>query len=397
MSDYTDNFFSFIKEHINDNIHTLLLKKEKNCSFNYNLAVEQIESRQKLKNKLPYWSENYRLIFPSKLAYEQSSSQITAQYKQRLVKGSSVCDLTGGLGIDFFYLSQVVKQATYVEINENYCKAASHNFSELNIRNIQIINDNCEHYLNNSESDTYYIDPARRGNENKRLYALTDCEPNIIEIKDTILKKGNRLIIKASPMLDINASIQALETVSEVHVLSVKNECKELLFVLDRDTLPNNNTDIICVNFTSTAEQIYSFRLNDEKETVPHISDTLQHFLYEPNASIMKAGAFKSVSLNYDIQKLHINSHLYTSDKKIESFPGRVFEIKECFDFSKKTLLSITSKYPAANLSTRNFPISTELLRTKMKIKEGGNVYIFATTLYPDKKVIIICTKSEMD
>lgn len=394
MDNYTEKFFSFIKEHINDDVHSLLLKKNKDASFNYNFAIEQIESRKKLRHKLPSWNENFKLIFPSKLAYEQASSETTARYKQHLIKGSSVCDLTGGLGIDSFFLSQVAEHSAYIEINEKYCKIAAHNFSELGASSIQIINDSCEHYINTTNLcfDTYYIDPARRNIENKRLYALSDCEPDILKIKDTILKKGQRLIIKASPMLDIDASLQLLENVSEIHILSIKNECKELLFVIDREAIENDPL-LVCVNFVTDKEkQIYSYRLSEEKESSPTIGDNLQ-FLYEPNASIMKAGAFKSVSLRYNANKLHTNSHLYTSALKICDFPGRVFEIIESFDFSKKSISLISRKYQEANISTRNFPLSADGLRKKLKIKEGGNIYIFATTLSTNKK-LIICKKA---
>ncbi len=394
MGNYTEKFFSFIKEHMNDDVHSLLLKKNKDASFDYNFAIEQIESRKKLRHKLPSWNENFKLIFPSKLAYEQASSETTARYKQHLIKGSSVCDLTGGLGIDSYYLSQVTEHSAYIEINEKYCKIAAHNFSELGVSSIQIINDSCEHYINTTNLcfDTYYIDPARRNTENKRLYALSDCEPDILKIKDTILKKGQRLIIKASPMLDIDASLQLLENVSEIHILSIKNECKELLFVIDRETIENDPL-LVCVNFVTDKEkQIYSYRLSEEKECSPIIGDNLQ-FLYEPNASIMKAGAFKSVSLRYNVNKLHANSHLYTSALKICDFPGRVFEIIESFDFSKKAISLISRKYQEANISTRNFPLSADGLRKRLKIKEGGNIYIFATTLSTNKK-LIICKKA---
>lgn len=396
MTNLTEDFFLFIQKHINDNVHSLLLKKNKvDVSFDYNFAIEQIESRKKLKHKLPSWSENIRLVFPSKLAYEQASSETTSRYKQRLIKGSSICDLTGGLGIDTFYLSQVSKQSTYVEINENYCRIAAHNFTELGASSIKIVNDNCEHYINISHCnfDTYYIDPARRSTENKRLYALSDCEPDITKIKDTILQKGKRLIIKASPMLDINASLQALGFVSEIHILSIKNECKELLFIIDKETV-DNNPRLICVNFTTNnKEQTYICRFDEEKESTPFMANEIFQFLYEPNASIMKAGAFKSISLKYNVNKLHTSSHLYTSTERINDFPGRVFEVIESLNFSKKAITTIYQKYPEANISTRNFPLSVETLRKKIKIKEGGNIYIFATTLFPANKKLIVCKK----
>lgn len=391
----TTDFYSFIKEHIDDDIHTLLLKKNKNFPFDYIFAVEQIEIRKKIKQKLPSWHKNYRLIFPSKLSYEQASSEITARYKQRLLQGSSVCDLTGGLGIDSFYLSQVAKQAIYVEISRDYCEAAVHNFAELGVSSIQVVHDNCEHYIDSTNcfSDTYYIDPARRGYENRRLYALSDCEPDILKLKDKILSKGKRLIVKSSPMLDIHASLQAFGDVAQVHILSVKNECKELLFVIDNAST-GKDTQLVCVNFsTSDKEQIYIAGFKEEKENTPVVLGELRKFLYEPNASILKAGLFRSISAKYHIDKLHINSHLYTSDEMVDYFPGRIFEITESFDFSKKNMASVARKYPQANISVRNFPLPADVLRGKMRIKEGGDIYLFATTLFPNNKKLVIGRK----
>lgn len=392
---YTADFFSFIKEHLDDDIHTLLLKKNKNFPFDYIFAVEQIEIRKKIKQKLPNWYENFRLIFPTKLSYEQASSEITAQYKQRLLQGNSVCDLTGGLGIDSFYFSQAAQQAIYVEINRDYCEAAIHNFSELKASSIQVVHNNCEHYIETTDccSDTYYIDPARRGSENRRLYALSDCEPDILKLKNKILSKGRRLIIKASPMLDIHASLLALGNVTQIHILSVRNECKELLFVIDKEP-SDRDTQLVCVNFTtSDKEQIYTAEFREEKENIPVISDAVRRFLYEPNASILKAGLFRSISARYHIGKLHTNSHLYTSSELVNDFPGRIFKITETFDFSKKNMVSVSQKYPQANISTRNFPLSADALRQKMGIKEGGDIYLFATTLFPDNKKLIISQK----
>ena len=394
----SDNLFDFIEKYSQENPIKLRLKRFENLNFDLSFAIDQIESRQKIKNKLPLWNQNKKLLFPSVLSAEQASSEITAKYKQDIIgsRYKSICDLTGGLGVDSYYFAASAEKVTYVERYPLYCNVAKYNFSILQKNNIQIVcSDSLKFILGcNIKFDAFYIDPARRNSENKRLYDLRDCEPNIIELQDILLEKAPVILLKASPMIDISRAIQDLKFVKEVYVISVKNECKELFFVINNHFI-EEEISINCVNLNPVKQpDNYIFTLKDEKN-IPLLQPitSVRSYLYEPNSSILKAGAFKSVAISYSISKIHKNSHLYTSDKLVADFPGRAFTVKEIIPFSGKALKKLFEQYPSANITVRNFPMTAEELRRKSKIKDGGNIYIFATTLCPDKKIFIICEK----
>ena len=396
--DIVNNLFDFIEKYSQENPMKLRLKRFENLNFNLSFAIDQIESRQKIKSKLPLWNQNKKLLFPSVLSAEQASSEITAKYKQCIIgsKYKSICDLTGGLGIDSYYFAASAEKVTYIERYPLYCDVAKYNFDVLQKNNIRVIcSDSLKFILEcNVKFDAFYIDPARRNSENKRLYDLRDCEPDIIELQSILLKKAPVILLKSSPMIDISRAIQDLKFVKEVHVISVKNECKELFFIINNH-FSEDEISINCVNLSPVQQpENYIFTLENEKN-LPLLQSvtSIQSYLYEPNSSILKAGAFKSVAISFSISKIHKNSHLYTSNKLITDFLGRIFTVKEVIPFSGKVLKKLSMQYPSANITVRNFPITTEELRKKSKIKDGGNIYIFATTLYPDKKIFIICEK----
>ena len=394
----TEPLFDFIEKYSQEDPIKLRLKKFDDQGFDLTFAIDQIEARQKIKNKLPHWYENKKLLFPTVLSAEQASSEITAQYKQHIIESEykSICDLTGGLGIDSYYLAHAAEKVTYVERFPLYCEIAKHNFDILQKNNIQIICSDCLRFVHECDMrfDAYYIDPARRGAENKRLYDLKDCEPNIIELQSTLLEKASVILLKASPMIDISRASTALNFVSSVHVISVKNECKELFFIMNRQSA-KTEIPIHCINLDINGKpEIYTFTLEKEKELLlPNFATSIQSYVYEPNSSILKAGAFKSIASSFSISKIDKNSHLYTSENFISNFPGRIFSVKEIIPFSGKNLKKLSTLYPAANITVRNFPITADILRKKTKIKDGGNIYILGTTL-SDKKVLIICEKA---
>lgn len=396
---FTDSLFDFVEKYLNEDPIKLRLRKFENQDFEISFAIDQIESRQKIKNKLPHWYQNKKLLFPSVLSAEQSSSELTAQYKQQIItlKYKTICDLTGGLGIDSYYLAASAENVTYIERFPLYCDVAKHNFNILQRNNIQVVCSDCLKFIQECDTkfDAYYIDPARRNSENKRLYDLHDCEPNIIELQSILLKKAPVILLKASPMIDISNALNALKYVSEVHVVSVRNECKELLFIINSQ-ISDKEIAIKCVNINDRERhEIYTFTLEKEKRLLlPQFPTCIQNYLYEPNSSILKAGAFKSVTSSFPIHKIHKNSHLYTSKEFIPDFPGRIFSVKETFPFSGKILKKLSIQYPCANISIRNFPMTADMLRKKLKIKDGGDTYIFGTTLYPEEKILIICKKA---
>lgn len=393
MEKFSIDFWNFILQHGNDDAGRLRLKYAGNEKISW--AIDQIEARKKIDRKLPLFSENGRLLFPSVLSAEQASSEDTALYKQQILSGrfDTICDLTGGLGIDSYYMARIASQLTYIERFSHYCDIARHNFKELRQNNIHVLNGDCRDFLKSSHQrcDLYYIDPARRGSGNKRLYNLADCEPSVLEILPIVLAEKASLLLKASPMLDIKQTINDLGKVSEIHILSVKNECKELLFLVE----PNHAGDprIYCSNKTLDNKwQTYTFFLAEESLLPSSPVCTLQEYLYEPNSSILKAGAFKSIAQSFGIDKLAVSSHLYTSRKYVSDFPGRAFEILEAYPFSKQVLKKCSRKYPQANVSTRNFPLTPDEIRRLGGIKDGGDIYLFAT-MVNSEKTMIYCRK----
>ncbi len=381
----------FIKEHQDDDLSRLLLSASRYPNINIPFVVEQIISRKQIKEKLPSWYKNEDIIFPASIAIEQCSSEITALYKQRLVRREDhICDLTGGMGIDSYFFAQKVKQVTYIERLHIYCETALHNFSILGCSNIEVLEGNATELLTGIKNvDTFYIDPARRGKSNKRIFALQDCEPDLTSLLPKLLQK---IIAKLSPMADISQTLSLLPGTTEIHVLAVKNEVKELLFVIKLTEIKKEPI-IHCYNYVNkTKEDYFIFTFSEEKQKQVSFSNEVKTYLYEPNASILKAGAFKSIC-RLGIIKLHINSHLYTSDQLIEDFPGRKFKIQTIFPFNNKLCKTLAEEIPQANITTRNFPLTVDELRKRIKIKEGGNIYLFATTLNNNQKMIIKCTK----
>lgn len=395
---YQRTIQDFISEYADADTNRLRLMNIQ-ADFDVAWAILQIEARKKIRHKLPAWAANPNLVFPSLLSTEQCSSEQTARYKQRLILSGDLADLTGGLGIDTCYLAQKATQVVYVERMAEYCQAARSNFKWLGADNITVVEDDSTHFIQycNRCFDTLYIDPARRGSGNKRIFALDECEPNVVALMPELLRHGRCIVVKVSPMADISAILTLLPEVGEVHVVSVRNECKELLLVINSDTSTQEMaTTIHCVDMDAAGrESTFTFRLDEERQ-LPHSApcDTVARYLYEPNSSILKAGAYKSVAAAYGVDKLQINSHLYTSDCYLPDFPGRKFKVVEVIDFNAKSLKTVGKQYPRINLSTRNFPLTANELQKRLKCKDGGEFYLFATTLADNRKVLIITRKA---
>ena len=387
----TTSHIQFIKDHATDDLTRLLLSAAKYPGMDIPFLVDQIAVRRQIREKLPSWFENGQLVFPAK----QCSSEQTAAYKQELIGESwTICDLTGGLGIDSYFLSRKAKQLTYIERFPVYCEAAKHNFSVLEANNITIINADAAQVVDTlPEVDAFYIDPARRGESNKRVFALQDCEPNLPGLLPELLKRSPRVIAKLSPMADIQMTLELLPGTTSVHVLSVRNECKELLFVVERET-DGREPSVRCINFGLDGMQSFSFTLEEERSAVLVPAGQVGTYLYEPNASVLKAGAFKQIAVRTGVNKLQVNSHLYTSDHLVSDFPGRRFRVDEVLSFTGKLCKGLSKTIPQANITVRNFPLSVEELRKRTKITDGGHVYLFATTLVDGEKVLVKCSKA---
>ena len=374
----------FIEEHLHDDVHELALKHS-NAKVDMALALRQIEARQLLQKKVPSWSDNPDLLFPPHLSIEQCSSEATALYKASLLQGASFADLTGGLGVDCFYISQNFQHTDYLELNPELCELARNNFSVLS-RAIDVNNKSAESFLNHcSPVDCIFLDPARRDTHGRKTVSIADCTPNVIELQDLLLSKAKKVMVKLSPMLDINLALKELRHVKEVHVVVVSNECKELLFVMEPDF--DGESLYTCVNLQSSQPPI-SFTQEDERVATLQLAKALGHYLYEPNAAVMKGGCFRLMTQRFDIQKLHRNSHLYTSEQLVHDFPGRIFEVADWSVFGKKAK-SMLADVEKASIATRNFPMTVAELRKSLKIGDGDQVYLFATTLADERKILI--------
>ena len=379
----------FINLNLDSNVNSLLLKGIAFSEVDTKSIIEQIEAKKRSKTKLSTWFSTKNIYFPNKLNIEQTSSETTAKYKSELLEGDSIIDLTGGFGVDCFYFSRQFKTVKHCEINETLSEIVKHNFNQLNVQNIDTIQTDGVEYLKNS-SQTYdwiYIDPSRRHDSKGKVFFLKDCLPNVPEHLDVLFKHSKNIMIKTSPLLDISLGINELKCVKNIHVVAVNNEVKELLWVLEVGF--KGSITIETVNLIKKDKDYFKFNLEEEKKTESKYSLPLT-YLYEPNAAILKAGAFNQISKQLQVSKFHKHSHLYTSESLID-FPGRVFKIEKIIQYNKKELKKIA--ITKANITIRNFPETVQQIRKKSGIKDGGDIYMFFTTDIDHKKIILITSK----
>ena len=383
----------FIEENRKADVRSLALQAKKYPEVDMTMAVVQIAGRQIAEAKIPSWYRVEGLLYPKHLSMEQCSSEATALYKMGLVEGETFADLTGGFGIDCSFLSRKFKQADYVERQAELCELAGHNFPLLGL-NIVVHNEDGVDYLKRMQPvDCLYLDPARRDGHGGKTVAISDCEPDVSALEELLVEKAKTVMVKLSPMLDLSLALKSLKHVQEVHIVSVNNECKELLLLL-RKSAVSSEIQIHCEQIVNSCEhQHYAFTLSEEHTSECPLAEAVGAYLYEPNASILKAGAYRSLTQAYPVEKLHASSHLYTSAHFIEDFPGRRFKVEAVSGFGKKELKEFMQGMEKANLTIRNFPSSVAELRKRLKLKEGGEDYLFATTLADESKVLIKCRK----
>ena len=375
----------FIRANLNADVPTLALKKAP-VGTDFSLALRQIAARQLLQKKVPEWAENENLLFPAHLSVEQCSSEATAQYKANLLGGQTFADLTGGMGVDTYYISQHFQRTDYVERQEELCDLAQHNFSVLRAQ-VKVWNETAEEFLNHCETkDWLFVDPARRDDHGRKTVSIADCTPDVAQLQDVMLQKAEKVMVKLSPMLDISKALDELHHVREVHVVALANECKELDVIMERNY--QGEVHYTCVNLM-TDQSPLCFTLEEERKSQNRIADEVMDYLYEPNPALMKAGCFKLLTERYGVYKLHKNSNLFTSDKLIMDFPGRVFEVEGWAPYHKKVKQTLLHDVEKASIAVRNFPLSVAELRKALKIADGDAVYLFATTKKGEEKVII--------
>ena len=425
-------------------VRLLALQSHRYPDIDMPFLLDQLAGWQTARTKLPSWAANEDILYPPHLSMEQCSSEQTAEYKARLVARlvggdnlvssdlnndccrpsagektipkqqenhvrnsfeGSFCDLTGGFGVDFSFIAHSFKRAIYVEQQENLCELARHNFHALGLTQAEVVNDDGTTYLHQLDHvSVLFLDPARRNEQGGKTVLISDCTPDVLALEEELLEKADTVVIKLSPMLDWHRAVDELNRLSnvvrEVHIVSVRNECKELLLVLQRtkdekdDKMATEKAlQVFCVN----DESIVSYSLDEALSTSQRLLSAVPkagQYLYEPNASLMKAGCFALLTARYPLSALSLNSHLFVSDETIDDFPGRKFEITAVSSFNKKELRRSLSGIDKANLAVRNFPMSVADLRKRLKIKEGGNVYLFATTDAESNHLLFVCKKT---
>ena len=378
----------FITNNLKSDIPKLIFKGSPFKNITIQELANQIIAKGKCEKKLPTWFNTPEIYFPNKLNIEQTSSEITAEYKTSLIAGDSLIDLTGGFGVDAYYFASHFKKVTHCEINDTLSKIVNHNFTVLNKHNVETIATDGISYLAKQPKkyDWIFIDPSRRDAQRKKVFFLNQCLPDITEHVDLLFEYSSNILVKLSPLLDLSKTLNDLKYVKEIHCVAVKNEMKELLFVLEKNY--NKSPNIITINFIYNEMYNYVFQSNRITNVKYNFID---NYLYEPNVAILKSGGFKHLSADFNLNKLHPNTHLFTSNKLI-IFPGRRFKVLEVLNFDKKTIKKIFHK-TKANISCRNFPISVEEIRKKFKILEGGATNLFFTTNLENSLQVINCKK----
>jgi len=381
---------NFISENLNADIVSVLLKKPLYDGISQKELAQQIESKKKCQKKLPTWFNTPEIYYPKKINIEQTSSEITAQYKSELVSGNLLIDLTGGFGIDSYYFSKKMNSIFHCEIDKELHEITTHNYKKLGSKNIKTFESNGLEILkkNESEIDWIYIDPSRRNESKGKVFQLSDCKPDIIKNLKLLFSKSENILIKTSPLLDISQGIKNLNWVKDIHIISINNDVKELVWVLKKGF--SGDTAIKTINFTNKEVQSFNFNLLQEKNAVSTFGAPLQ-YIYEPNSAILKAGAFKSLGVKFDLLKLHPHTHLYTSNKLI-NFPGRSFKLLKLIPYNKKGIKELNLKN--ANITTRNFSDSVQKIRQKFKINDGGDSYLFFFRNFEGQPQIANCVKA---
>lgn len=381
-----------IQEFINANIHSdvakLAFKKNPFPEIDFAVILNQITAKSKAENKLPTWFQTQNIIYPSKISVEQTSSEKTALYKAEIISGESLIDLTGGFGVDDFYFSKKFKSVVHCEMNYELSDLVNHNFQQLKVENVKCFAGDSIDILKNLKRkfDWIYIDPSRRSDIKGKVFMLKDCLPNVPELLETYFNYSENILIKTAPILDISAGLIELSNVKAIHIVALENEVKELLWEIKKGY--SGAIEIKTVNILK--EKIEKLDVDLSQNYYANLG-LPKKYIYEANSSIMKSGAFDAVSFLFEIDKLHGNSHLYTSEKIID-FPGRTFQIEQIIPYTKAEMKTFFQN-KKANITVRNFPETVENIRKKWKIADGGNLYCFFTTDLNNAKIVLLCTK----
>ncbi len=418
--DITPQTIDFIRIHRDSDVRKLALSAGKPVGVDLQFALNQIEGRQTARRKLPAWYKVDGVVYPPHLNMEQCSSEDTAEYKALLASSSIrnyglknvLVDITGGFGVDFSFMSRRFDWAVYVERNADLCEVARHNFGLLGIENAEVINQDSVGFLSNFHRDadtliTLFADPARRDIYGRKMTSISDCEPDVLSLFPIFDSMADRIILKLSPMLDWHEAVRELDSVGsrtmrgfkvfEVHAVAVRNECKELLLVIEPSNGRFDSIKEPVLRLVSACNGTSFECYADEMAAQVPVADTSGviegRYLYEPNAAVMKIGCFPAIAQRYGIKAVGRNSHLFISAELIEDFPGRKFQITAVSSMNKKDMKHVMRGVSKANVSVRNFPMRAEELKRRLKVRDGGDTYIFGTTITGVRHVLIITKK----
>ena len=387
---------AFVADHRADDVRLLAFMADKYPEVDMPWALQQIAGWQMARRKLPSWAAVEGMVYPPHLSMEQCSSEQTAKMKTNLPfqtdKGLLI-DLTGGFGVDFSFMAQDFKRAVYVERQEDLCAIARHNFHLLGLNQAEVVCGDGVEYLHQMQehANVIYLDPARRNEHGSKTYAISDCMPDVVALREELLKKADFIVVKLSPMLDWREAVRQLPAqYTEVRIVSTGGECKELLLVLS-DKM-NGPLRLVCIN---DDELFVVDNLGKRMSIINCQLSIVNNYLYEPNASIMKAGCFAELCERFDVKAIAENSHLFVSPDFIENFPGRKFQITSISSMNKKSLRQTLQGVDRANISVRNFPLSAEQLRQRLHLKDGGEIYIFGSTTHKGDHILLVCRKTK--
>lgn len=406
----TTETIDYIRQHREEDVRTLALKSKGAANVDVMFALQQIDGWQRARTKLPMWAAHDGIIYPPHISMEQCSSEQTARYKADRVLPDEMdvfIDLTGGFGVDFSYMSRRARKAIYVEQQEHLCRIAEHNFRALGMKNVEVINGDGTDYLRSlpvkavGKTTVIYLDPARRDTNGRKTYAIADCTPDVVSLWQLLKEKADMVVIKLSPMLDHHEALRLLPGISDVHIVSVKNECKELILDLPHPLLRRGDVTLHCVNdgdvFETPLIQTPSIQQNKCTPPWEGLEEVSEGgILLLPNASIMKAGCFDALCQRFGVTALDSDSHLFIAKNadSIVGFPGKVFSIHAVCGMNKRELKEALAGITHANIATRNFKLRPDELRKRLKLKDGGEHYIFGTTVM-GQQMLLVCTKKE--
>ena len=402
------NTRDFIQQYREGDVRQLALQGARFPEVDMPFALDQIAGWQTARKKLPTWAATEGITYPPHLSMEQCSSEQTARYKAQLAKRllsavtqvgerqtpTRLLDLTGGFGVDFSWMSRMFNDAVYVERQSLLCSVARQNFQLLGLEHVEVVCDDAEHYLSETERvDMIFLDPARRDTHGTRTYAIADCTPDVMALSDLLVQKARWVVVKLSPMLDWHKAVEDLVAVCEVHIIATGNECKELLLVLKGEPSEKGeqqNLTVHCVN----DDQSFSFVPSCHVSRYDIATDIPGgYYLYEPNASVMKAGCYDTLADRYKLTALSMNSHLFISSHLMEDFPGRRFRVIAVSSMNKQAVKELLKNVDRANIAVRNFPLTVAELRKRLKLADGGDRYLFGTTSDDGKHLLILTEK----